>query len=234
MTLTVTDDDGASDTMTQAVQVGTSNQSPVAAFSASPTNPMVNAWVQFDATASADTDGTIASYALVADVAALGEGTLTFNADGSYSFDPGTDFDDLAVDATRAVTFTYTATDNDGQASAEQTVTITVTGTNDDPVATANTNTIAEDAVSVSGNMLTDNDGAGIDSDLDGDTLTLSNVDATGANQYGTLTLDNVDGSYTYAINNGNATVQALGLERPPPCPIGGCGAGCTTPHVRL
>jgi hypothetical protein len=54
---------------------------------------------------------------------------LTFNADGSYSFDPGADFDDLAVGATRDVTFTYTATDNDGQTSTEQTVTITVTGT---------------------------------------------------------------------------------------------------------
>ena len=60
--LTVTDDDGAIDTMTQAVQVGSSNQAPVAAFSATPTNPMVNAWVQFDATASADSDGSIVSY----------------------------------------------------------------------------------------------------------------------------------------------------------------------------
>ncbi len=62
VTLTVTDDDGASDTMTQAVQVGSSNQAPAAAFSATPTNPMVNAWVQFDPSASADSDGSIVSY----------------------------------------------------------------------------------------------------------------------------------------------------------------------------
>ena len=91
-------------------------------------------------------------------------------------------------------------------------MTITITGTNDAPVATANTNTIAEDAVSVSGNMLTDDDGFGVDSDIDGDTLSVTSIDNTGADQYGTLTLDNADGSYTYAVDNTNAAVQALGV----------------------
>ncbi|HUE92939.1 Ig-like domain-containing protein, partial [Pseudomonas sp.] len=58
-----------------------------------------------------------------------------------YTFTPGTDFDDLAVDATRDVTFTYTATDNDGAVSAPATVTITVTGTNTPPTAVADTYT---------------------------------------------------------------------------------------------
>ena len=62
VTLTVIDDDGATDSTSHAIQVGPSNQSPVAAFSATPTNPMVDAWVQFDATASADSDGSIVSY----------------------------------------------------------------------------------------------------------------------------------------------------------------------------
>ena len=48
-------------------------------------------------------------YALVANVA---EGSLTLQHDGSYSFDPGSAFDDLAPGATRDVSFTYTATDN--------------------------------------------------------------------------------------------------------------------------
>ncbi|WP_373188017.1 VCBS domain-containing protein, partial [Halopseudomonas sp.] len=74
--------------------------------------------------------GTIAGYTLGTSVT---QGSLSFNGDGSYSFDPGTDFDDLAVGASRDVSFTYTATDNDGGVSAEQTVTITVTGTNDVP-----------------------------------------------------------------------------------------------------
>ena len=47
----------------------------------------------------------------------MAEGSLTFNTDGSYSFDPGSAFDDLAPGATRDVSFTYTATDNNGGVS---------------------------------------------------------------------------------------------------------------------
>jgi len=103
VTLTVTDDDGASDTMTQAVQVGTSNQSPVAAFSASPTNPMLNAWVNFDATASADTDGTIASYAWNFGDGSTGTGSLIwhqFTSSGTYIVTLTVTDDDGATDST--------------------------------------------------------------------------------------------------------------------------------------
>ncbi|MEZ9981464.1 Ig-like domain-containing protein, partial [Vibrio cyclitrophicus] len=82
--------------------------------------------------AATDVDGTVESYQLVDDVT---EGSLTFNDDGSYTFTPGSDFDDLAVDQERDVTFTYTATDNDSGVSEEKTITITVTGSNDVPVA---------------------------------------------------------------------------------------------------
>ncbi|WP_153301682.1 tandem-95 repeat protein, partial [Endozoicomonas arenosclerae] len=58
------------------------------------------------------------------------EGSVTVNADGSYSFNPGADFQDLAQGATRDVTFDYRVTDAQGDSSTN-TVTITVTGTND-------------------------------------------------------------------------------------------------------
>ncbi|MEC8482634.1 MAG: VCBS domain-containing protein, partial [Pseudomonadota bacterium] len=64
-------------------------------------------------------------------VTTVTEGSLTFNPDGTYSFDPGNDFEDLAAGATRAVTFTYTATDNSGAVSEPKAVTITVTGADD-------------------------------------------------------------------------------------------------------
>ncbi|WP_129591280.1 Ig-like domain-containing protein [Salinicola tamaricis] len=38
--------------------------------------------------------------------------SLSFNSDGSYTFNPGADFDGLAAGQSRNVTFTYTATDN--------------------------------------------------------------------------------------------------------------------------
>jgi len=103
VTLTVTDDDGATDTMTQAVQAGTSNQSPNAAFSATPTNPMVNAWVQFSGSASADADGTIASYAWNFGDGSTGSGSLVwhrFTTAGTYIITLTVTDDDGATDST--------------------------------------------------------------------------------------------------------------------------------------
>ncbi|WP_407487784.1 Ig-like domain-containing protein, partial [Acinetobacter baumannii] len=77
----------------------------------------------------------------------LGNGSVTVNSDGTYSFNPGNDFDNLAVGESREVSFTYTATDNNGGVSAPATVTITVTGSNDVPVATAGTGTTEENTV---------------------------------------------------------------------------------------
>lgn len=58
------------------------------------------------------------------------EGSVTVNADGSYSFNPGSDFQDLAQGTTRDVTFDYRVTDSQGDSSTN-TITVTVTGTND-------------------------------------------------------------------------------------------------------
>jgi PKD repeat protein len=58
VTLTVTDDDGATGVLTQPVTVEAANQPPTAAFTATPT--ALN--VQFNGSTSSDTDGTIASY----------------------------------------------------------------------------------------------------------------------------------------------------------------------------
>ena len=101
--LTVTDDDGAIDTMTQAVQVGSSNQAPVAAFSATPTNPMVDAWAQFDATASADSDGSIASYSWNFGDGSTDIGSMVwhrFSAVGTYVVTLTVTDDDGATDST--------------------------------------------------------------------------------------------------------------------------------------
>jgi Ca2+-binding RTX toxin-like protein len=66
------------------------------------------------------------------------EGALTFNTgpdgapDGSYSFDPNGDFEDLAAGETRDVSFVYEVQDA-YRGPSQATVTITVTGTNDIP-----------------------------------------------------------------------------------------------------
>ena len=62
VTLTVTDNQGATDSATQQVTVASPNQPPVASFSFSPANPNPGETVSFDASASHDPDGTIVSY----------------------------------------------------------------------------------------------------------------------------------------------------------------------------
>ncbi len=64
-----------------------------------------------------------------------GGGVVINNGDGTFSFDPAGDFEDLAEGVTRAVSFTYRAVDQFGLASEVKTITITVTGQNDAPVA---------------------------------------------------------------------------------------------------
>ena len=76
--------------------------------------------------------GQDVTYSVASDVPA-GQGTLSFNADGSYTFNPGADFDDLAAGQSRSTSFTYTATDASSASAVAKTVTITVTGVNDAP-----------------------------------------------------------------------------------------------------
>ena len=61
--LTVTDDDGATGTITEAVVIGTpSNQPPTAAFTVSPGSGVPGTTFTFNASASSDPDGSIVSY----------------------------------------------------------------------------------------------------------------------------------------------------------------------------
>jgi PKD repeat protein len=62
------------------------------------------------------------------------EGAVTNNADGTFTFDPGSAFHDLRDGETRDVSFTYQATDDDGASSTPATVTITVDGVTDRPL----------------------------------------------------------------------------------------------------
>jgi VCBS repeat-containing protein len=153
-----------------------------------------------------DVDGTIDPNGYALGGTTVAQGSLTFNTDGSYSFDPGTDFDDLAAGATRDVTFTYTASDNNGATSAEQTVTISVTGTNDAAViGGVNSGTVTEDT-GIAGGLISATGG-----------LTVSDADAgesgfqaeTVSGSYGALVID-AAGNWVYSIDNSAAAIQQL------------------------
>ena len=68
-------------------------------------------------------------------VAGSNGGNFVVAADGSYTFDPGTAFDRLAVGETATSSIGYTLTDSTG--SSTTTLTVTVTGTNDAPTVVA-------------------------------------------------------------------------------------------------
>ena len=126
-----------------------------------------------------DVEGAVLTATLVDGVQ---HGTLSLNADGSFTYTPtgsynGTD------------SFTYLA--GDGSANSNPaTVTITVTPVNFPPVAQPDSFTIAEDGTLTVGRAGV----LGNDTDQDGDTLTA--VPGAGP-AHGTLTL-NADGSFTY------------------------------------
>ncbi|MBB3232166.1 Ig-like domain-containing protein [Halomonas stenophila] len=77
-----------------------------------------------------DDDGTSLGYAIST---APGEGSASISG-STLTFDPGSDFQDLAEGETREVVIGVTATDAHG-ATATNDVTVTVTGKNDAPVA---------------------------------------------------------------------------------------------------
>ena len=115
-------------------------------------------------------------------VTTTSNGTLVFNADGSYTYTPNANFNGTDV-------FTYTICDVDGDCSTA-TVTITINPVDDAPVAVNDTNTTNQ-GIAVSGNA-SPNDTPSGDG---GNTWTL--VGVNGGAMHGTVTM-NSNGTYTY------------------------------------
>ena len=127
-----------------------------------------------------------------------GNGTLTVNLDGTWSY-AATSVGDGEI------SFSIKAKDGDGD-KAYDTVTFGVESLNQPPVAVDDFNSVNEDGpYTVIGNVLIN------DSDPDvGDTLSVSSSSVGSFNlSYGTLTLD-ANGSYTFVLDENNPAVKAL------------------------
>ncbi|OXC87874.1 hypothetical protein BMR85_027990, partial [Achromobacter sp. KAs 3-5] len=99
-------------------------------------------------------------------------GTFTLNADGSYSFNPGSTFNNLGANQTATSSITYTVSDGEGGTSTA-TLTVTITGTNDTPILTPGVT--LDDQSANDGQAITPVDVSGQFSDVDnGDVLTYS------------------------------------------------------------
>lgn len=207
-TFSVSDGQGGTDTGTVTIAVTGQNDAPVALAEVVSATDSATVSGQLDAT---DVDGDSLTFARLTDTPL---GSISIAADGSYTFDPGSDFASLGAGETQQVTFAYTVTDQ--TVTVTQTGTVTVTGGNDAPVAVTSGFAATEDAA-VSGNLVA--------SDPDSANLTFALVSAPGA---GTLTIA-TDGSYsfdpagafdglddgesqvlnfTYSVSDGNSTVQ--------------------------
>ena len=155
---TTTDNHGASSTATLTITVTGTNDAPDAVNDTS-TAVEDGALVTGNVGAN-DTDidgGATRTFAAAGPVPA----GLSFNPDGSYSFDPSNSaYQHLAAGATETVSLAYTISDGLGGTDTA-TLTITVVGTNDAPVAADDTASAIEDGSIVTGTV-----GAG-DTDVD-------------------------------------------------------------------
>lgn len=127
---------------------------------------------------------------------------------GAVSFKMPPDFETPA-DANHDNVYSLNVHASDGGNVSSKDITITVTDRNDAPVAADDTGTAMEDGAPVVGDVRSN------DTDQDaGDTKVVSalaggTLGTAKAGSYGSLTL-NANGSYIYAVNNSNDSVNAL------------------------
>ncbi|MFA0473118.1 Ig-like domain-containing protein, partial [Vibrio sp. 10N.222.51.E8] len=209
--VTVTDDQGATDTTTLIITVTGTNDLPIA--NADTGAVQENSTVTVDVLAN-DTDlDDGATFTL--DSVSSDKGLVTIVNNKLVFEATGEDFDHLPVGVTEQVVVTYTMSDESGE-PITSTATITVTGTNDRPIARNDSGSINEDAtlaVDASIGLLKN------DSDIDGDNLEVIGI-RTGAENasnstagtvgsgltgsFGTLIV-NEDGSYNYVADNADS-----------------------------
>ncbi|PLC06922.1 hypothetical protein CY658_07980 [Variovorax sp. RO1] len=170
-TVTVSDGHGGTTTSTVTVTIDPVNDAPTAPDYTKTTNE--NTPVSGQVVGS-DIDGDTLTYTKGSDPT---NGTVTVNADGTYTYTPGASFN--GTDS-----FTVTVSDGHG-GTTTSTVTVTIDPVNDAPTAPDYTKTTNEDTP-VSGQV--------VGTDVDGDTLTyVKGSDPA----HGTVTV-NPDGTYTY------------------------------------
>jgi VCBS repeat-containing protein len=181
-TFTVKAADGTETTV--KVTINGTNDAPVTTddTASGGENEVINGTVADNVT---DPDDSAQTFSVVGS----GPTGLTFNSDGTWSFDPGTAYDYLDDNESTTVTFDYKANDGDADSNTS-TVTITINGANDAPVAGNDSYSTNEDTSLVIA-------GPGIlGNDTDVDVEPLSAILVTGP-AHGTLVL-NSDGSFTY------------------------------------
>ena len=203
-TVTVTDNNGASDTEVVTVTLHGTNDDPTASAIVAPATHEDAGMAAIDLLATAeDVDATDDLDVANVSVSSSDGRTVAYTVDtesGAFSLDPG-QYNDLAVGESATVTVDYEVTDGNGGVVAN-TASITVEGRNDAVTATGGSGSVTEDATTTANGTI-----AVSDADTS-DTHSFS-VLGGGNGAYGSLSVDG-NGDWTYALNNGAANVQAL------------------------
>ncbi len=134
-------------------------------------------------------------------------GTFTLNANGTYTFNPGTTFQYLITGETATSSITYTVSDGEGGTSTA-TLTVTITGADDIAIITpaepgSDAGVVKEDTTYTTGGKLNV-----VDPDA-GQAVFVAQTEARGA--HGTFSIG-TDGTWTYHLTNTDAAVQALAV----------------------
>jgi VCBS repeat-containing protein len=134
---------------------------------------------------------------------------LTFNSDGTWTFNAGS-YDFLNANQGFGLNIFYTATDGSGLASNTGKLQIVIMGTNDPAAISGDTTgTVTEDG-GVNNNILGVSFASGdlniIDPDQGQAFFIPGNLNGT----YGNFTFDNSTGAWTYTLNNNDPDTQAL------------------------
>ncbi|WP_449407513.1 PKD domain-containing protein [Microbacterium maritypicum] len=188
--LTVKDDRGATDSLTQAVTVRAANVLPTAAFDATTTHMNV----AVDASASADTDGTIATYSW-----SFGDGAVATGKTASHAYTtPGT------------YTVTLTVTDDRGGSATTSTQVTAALAPNVLPTA-ALTATITNLSAALDASASADSDGQIVSYAWNfGDSTTATTTTPTTTHEYA------AGGAYTVTVtvtdNRGGTATASKGL----------------------
>ena len=190
--VTVTDSNG--DTFVTTVTYTITNPVPIAqddAFTISEDAASISGFVFDDNGNGSDTDpdsDDLTVSEVDGDAANVGQsvagtngGLFTINSDGSYTFEPNGEFEDLDVGETAETTITYQISDGEGGFDTA-TVTITVTGENDAPIIVDpndpnNPNPVIPAQTGDDSAALTDLDVSPFFDDVDGEGLTFSSPD---------------------------------------------------------
>ncbi len=193
-TYTINDGNGGSDTATVTITVNPVNDAPDAVdnnYSTAEDTPL-----NIPAPGVLDNDTDPEGDSLTVDsFTPPDNGSLTLNPDGSFDYTPEPNFNGTD-------TFEYTIDDGNG-GSDTATVTINVDPVNDAPDAVDNSYTVEAnddpgDNNSVAGNIITNDTGEGLDSDLEGDILT---VTENSEPSNGSVVVDS-DGEFSYTPND--------------------------------